>query len=73
MRTNLLTLSQLARRLNVSQHRVKYAIETHGVRPFTRVGIIRVWTEDAIPRIEEALRQISQNKRSRGSVVESGA
>lgn len=55
----LLTLGQLAKRLNVSIHQLKYAIEQNNIEPVTRVGIIRVWSEENIPLIESALRRIA--------------
>lgn len=58
----LLTLGQLAERLDVSTHRLKYALDQYRIAPAARVGIIRVWSEDAIPLIESALRRIAANK-----------
>ncbi len=58
----LLTLGQIAARLNVSTHRVKYAIDQYHIEPTTRVGILRAWTEDRIPLIESALRRIAARR-----------
>jgi hypothetical protein len=60
--SRLLTLGQLAERLDVSTHRLKYAIDQYRIAPATRVGIIRVWSEDAIPLIRSALARIASNR-----------
>ena len=67
----LFTLGQLAEEVrksggpHVSTHQLKYAIDQYGIDPITRVGILRVWTEDEIPRIKRALARIAQNRRGR--------
>ena len=61
----LLTLGQLAERLNVSTHQLKYAIDQYRIAPVTRVGIIRVWSEDDIPRIKSALDRVAANRGGR--------
>ena len=63
----LLTLGQLADRLDVSTHRLKYAIDQSRIKPRMRVGITRVWYEDDIPRIEAALARVAGNKGGRWS------
>ncbi len=61
----LMTLGQIAQRLNVSTHRVKYAIDQCRIAPLTRIGILRVWDEDALPRIKRALERIAANRGER--------
>lgn len=61
----LLTLGQVAERLNVSIHRVKYAIEQSRIAPTARVGILRVWSEQALPRIQTALNRIAASRGER--------
>lgn len=58
----MLTLGQLAQRLDVSTHRLKYAVDQYRITPTTRVGILRVWSEDAIPLIQSALARIAANR-----------
>lgn len=53
----LLTLTEIARRLNEVPHRVRYAIERYPVQPVQRAGIIRLFSEDQLPQIESALRR----------------
>jgi hypothetical protein len=61
----LLTLGQLAKRLSVSTHRLKYALDQYDIAPIARVGILRVWSEDDIPRIKSALARIAENRGNR--------
>jgi DNA-binding transcriptional MerR regulator len=57
-----LTLGQIAERLNVSTHQVKYAVDQYRILPHSRVGIIRVWSEDDLPKIKSALARIAGNR-----------
>lgn len=59
----LLTLGQLAERVGVSTHRLKYAIDQYHVEPRMRIGITRVWSEDSIPLVKSALARIASNRR----------
>ena len=54
-----LTLGQIAARIGVTTHRVKYAIDQYRIEPAMRVGILRVWRERDIPRIKTALDRIA--------------
>lgn len=61
----LLTLGDLEQddRLDgYSRRQIDYAIQEHRIKPAGRVGIIRVWSEDAIPLIKSALARIAQNR-----------
>lgn len=60
--SSLLTLGQLSTRLGISTHRLKYAIDQYRIEPASRVGIIRVWSEDSIPLIKSALARIAANR-----------
>ena len=66
----LLTLGQIAKRLGVSTHRLKYAIDQYHVEHVTRIGITRVWTEADLPRSRLALARVAAN-RSANPPVES--
>ena len=57
-----LTVGQIAERLGVPLHRVKYAISTSGIKPAMRVGILRVWRECDIPLIQTAVNEIAVNR-----------
>ena len=61
----LLTLGQLARRFDVSTHQLKYAVDQYRIEPVMRAGIIRLWSEDAIPLIKSALDRIAANRSGR--------
>lgn len=63
----LLTLGQLRtevreRGVRATEAQVKYAIDAYDIEPAGRVGILRVWTPDAIPRLVSALRRIASNR-----------
>jgi len=58
----LLTLGEIAERLDISTHRLKYAIDRYKIKPTRRVGIIRVWREDDIPLIKSAIARISESR-----------
>jgi DNA-binding transcriptional MerR regulator len=58
----LLTIGEIAERLGVSMHRLKYAIDQYKIVPDRRVGIIRVWSENKLPLIESALAKIAENR-----------
>ena len=60
---DLLTLGQIARRLGVPAHRLKYAIEEYRIDPVRRIGVLRVWSEDDISRMVSALRRIESRRR----------
>ena len=61
----LLTLGQISERLHVPQHRAKYALTQYDIQPIGRVGILRVWREDDLPRIKSALTRISAKRGGR--------
>jgi DNA-binding transcriptional MerR regulator len=61
-----LTIKDIARRCEVSVSRARYAIDTNGIEPRARVGIIRLWTEDDLPRIKSALRRIAERRGANG-------
>jgi DNA-binding transcriptional MerR regulator len=55
---SIYTLSNLAQIMGVPAHRVSYAIRVHALEPTARVGKgIRLWCDDDLPRIREALRK----------------
>jgi len=57
-----MTIRELAEYLDVSTHRVKYAIDQYKIKPARRIGIIRVWSESSIPLIQDALDRIARNR-----------
>lgn len=59
----LLTLGQLAERLGVATHQLKYALEQYRIEPVRRVGILRCWSDDDLPRIRSALARVAANRR----------
>jgi hypothetical protein len=66
----LMTISELAARFNVSTHRLKYAIEQYHIEPTRRVGIIRVWSEDKLELITSALAAIAGRRGARTDLLD---
>jgi len=59
----LLTIGDIrrdARFGEYSKRQLEYAIETLNIRPYGRVGIIRVFHPEQLPAIEKALRRTSR-------------
>lgn len=52
----LLSLGDIAKRLNVPFHRVRYAVEAVDMQPVQRIGIVRLWSEGQVPQIKAALK-----------------
>lgn len=65
-----LTLGQLSEHLKTPIHRVKYVLERHRIAPAARVGIIRVWSENDLPRIRQALAHVRRSRGSGGNFTE---
>ena len=59
----LFTLGQLAERLDVPIHRLKYTIDIHRIKPRFSIGITRVWAKEDVPRIESALAHVASNRK----------
>lgn len=57
-----LTVGQIAERLGVTSNRVSYAVAQYRIKPAGRVGILRVWSADDLPRIKSALARIAENR-----------
>ncbi len=55
MLDDLLTTSQIADELDVSIHRVVYAIKTRGIEPIRRAGIVRLFGRDQVDDIKLAM------------------
>ena len=55
----LFTVGDVARRLNVSPQRVDYVIRTYNIRETQRAGILRLYDQSTMERIERAVRQTS--------------
>ncbi len=60
--SDCLTLGQIADRLGVTSHRIAYAVTQYNIHPSGRVGILRVWSIEDLPRIESALKRIADNR-----------
>jgi hypothetical protein len=61
----LLTIGQIAKRLNEPLHRVRYALDRRGIEPVGRAGNVRVFAETDLDRIAAAL--TTKTDRAEGS------
>lgn len=57
-----LTLTQVARRVGSHPAAVAYAIQKAGIREKSRAGIIRIFGEDQLDEIMEALRNVRHRR-----------
>jgi hypothetical protein len=58
-----LTLADLRRQFRQPRHVLNYALETYGPAPTFRVGLIRFWSRDLLPQIQESLGKTAQHSR----------
>ena len=63
MGNKLLTITELGRRLGLPPYVVNYAIIKFRLEPATRIGIARVWSENDLPKIREAVEKTATTKR----------
>ena len=57
-----LTISEIARRVDVPVHRVEYIIRTRSVRPVRVAGNCRIFTDQDVDRIAAELRRIDAER-----------
>ena len=58
------TVGQIARRLNEPLHRIEYVIRTRNIRPVSRAGNLRVFSEADVTYIASELRRIDADRES---------
>jgi predicted transcriptional regulator len=56
------TIGEISRRTGYPIHRVRYVIESRGIRPASRVGIANVYTEADVQHIASELRRIGEER-----------
>ena len=56
------TVGEIARRLGVPVHRIEYVIRSRDVRPVSRAGNARVFTDADITYIRSELRRIDEER-----------
>lgn len=56
------TVRDIAKRLDVPIHRVKYAMQLYDIEARERVGIIRLFSEADIPAIQNAIRRVAERR-----------
>lgn len=63
--TNLASVGDIGRKLNVPAHRVDYVIKSRGVRPVARIGGWRVFDRDGAERITRGVAEIERRREHR--------
>ncbi|MBC8351706.1 MAG: hypothetical protein H8E66_06935 [Planctomycetes bacterium] len=63
---SLLTVGEIARRLDQEVHRVEYVIRSRNIRPVSWAGHARVFRDSDLERIGSELRRIAED---RGEIV----
>ena len=58
----LFSLQDVARRLGKPYHVVRYAVAAVDLQPAQRVGIVRLWTEEQIAEIVDAMGRVGKAK-----------
>lgn len=54
-----MTTGQIAKRYSAPRYRIEYIIESRGIEPVRRIGIVRMFGRDAQRRIKDALDAIN--------------
>ncbi len=57
-----MTTGQIAKRYGVPRYQIDYIIESRGIEPVRRIGIVRLFSRDAQARIKDALDVIIARK-----------
>ena len=60
----ILTVGQIAQRLNEPLHRIEYAIKSRNIQPVAQAGNARVFEEEDLERISAALREMDSRRDS---------
>jgi DNA-binding transcriptional MerR regulator len=63
---SLLTVGEIARRLDQSIHRIEYVIRSRGITPTGWAGNARVFTEADVALIASELRRIAADRTGEG-------
>ena len=61
-----ITITDLERITGQQRHVLNHAIRLHGPAPADRIGIIRLWRSEDVPRVFESLRKTTRISRSIG-------
>ena len=57
-----LTSGDIAKRLGRSPYQIRYALESRGISPIARAGLIRLYPESVILELASALAEIDQRR-----------
>ena len=64
-----LVISDLVSITGLQEHRVLYAIRSRRIRPLYRLGTTRVFGPEAIPLIQQALKDVATNRVGRHALI----
>lgn len=67
----LLTVGELAKRLDVPIHRVEYLIRSRNLQPAQRAGNNRVFTESDLQYLAGIINRAAEDARRQGSTLQS--
>jgi hypothetical protein len=54
--------ADLMQRFNVTRQRLRYAIESRGIKPAARFGTVGVFDDEGVNHIEKALQEVAARK-----------
>ena len=64
MSADFVTIGTLVQITRKPAHVINYALSRYGPEPAGRIGIIRVWSRDDVPKIIESLRRTTERSTS---------
>lgn len=67
--SGLLTAAEVAAEVGLPPSRARHFLDSRGVRPAARAGLVRLYRPDAIERVREAAREVEERRRSRKVAV----
>jgi DNA-binding transcriptional MerR regulator len=56
------TVGEISRRTGYAIHRIRYVIDSRGIRPASRAGVANVYSEADVQRIASELRRIDEDR-----------
>ena len=62
METDFVTTGEIATTLGRSVYQVRYAVDSRGIRPVGRAGLVRVFDRSAVEAVRKALHEIDERR-----------
>jgi DNA-binding transcriptional MerR regulator len=60
---NVLTIGEIAKRLNYPIHRIEYVIRSRNIQPIQRAGNLRIFSPEDVEFIAHELHQMNERRR----------